>query len=205
MTKNDSYFLSSLCTVDWQVAHQSIGNSHSTLIGLLVSWWIQTCRLNRWAVEGAPSFGKKNSERTGKSDALFCDGQSIVGILEVEGSRYQYTISKIEKHFRSKAEDLKKLRFAVLLLYPESPKGKGANRTFPDLSSSTFVEQVKQLSQKYPTKTILLILLYKQFERVLTGIRSKNEYYSGSVSKVSAQLFRKGELIGSLTLFHSEN
>ena len=105
----------------WHVAARTIGNDHSTLIGLLIDWWTSMDPEHHWALEGGPGNGLPEGGGRGQRDALFCRGLAPIGVLEVEG--YRYAIEKIGSFFEAHYPELKPLEFGLLLLYNYEPKG----------------------------------------------------------------------------------
>src|SRR6266704_2860222 len=73
-------------SVRWHVAERTYGNDHSTLIGLLVDWWVSRDATNS-VLEGGPSCNPRRTGLMGRGhcDALFCRNAKPVGVLEVEG------------------------------------------------------------------------------------------------------------------------
>jgi hypothetical protein len=63
---------SQLDKVRWHIAEKTFGNDHSTLIGLLVDWWISMSPKTHFALEGGPAIGAGPQEHRGQCDALFC-------------------------------------------------------------------------------------------------------------------------------------
>jgi len=193
MTKRS--LISDLATVDWRVAVNTYGNDHSTLIGLLVKWWISGCNGCYWAVEGGPSFGrhKRGTPGGGQCDAVLCRDEAAVGIVEVEGTRPVYTIEKVGKFFGSDYEDLRSLEFAIILVYAYSPIGRGDNRGFVPCAKPCVLQAVRGVSAAYPTKSVVLITLDKTYARYRSGIRSRTEFYWGTPCSIRGFLFRSGK------------
>ena len=133
MSQSGEGLLNGLKNVRWNIAAKTFGNNHATLIGLLVQWWIDSCPEMPQVLEAGPSHGHfKNGVGGGMCDAVFCDNSNAVGILEVEGTRYPHTFEKIGKFFNNPSA-YPDLRFAVVVLYPTGPKGRGGERTMPKL------------------------------------------------------------------------
>ncbi|MBW1997559.1 MAG: hypothetical protein JRJ29_06285 [Deltaproteobacteria bacterium] len=77
--------LRSLRNVRWNVAGKTYGNNHSTLIGLLVDWWVSVSPDCHWALEGGPANGYKGKGVRGQCDGMLCANDEPVGVVEVEG------------------------------------------------------------------------------------------------------------------------
>jgi hypothetical protein len=187
--------ISDLATVDWGVAANTYGNDHSTLIGLLVKWWISGRTGYNWAVEGGPSFGRhrRGTSGGGQCDAVLCRDEAAVGIVEVEGTRPVYTIEKVGKFFGSDYEDLHSLEFAIILVYAYMPKGRGDKRCFLSCATPEVLEAIRIVSAKYPRKDVVLITLEKTYSRPTSGIRCRTEWYRGTPCTIRGFLFRGGQ------------
>ena len=194
--------LDGLAAVRWSVASRTYGSDHATLIGLLVDWWISAQPNERWALESGPSYGHvKGGKGRGQCDALLCDGSGAVGLVEIEAYRGAYTARKIGKFFASRDPDLAALRFAILLLYAGSPVGHGTGRIFRPASDPSTIEAVERVSESIAKKPIILITVDKLFERELTGIRARNDYYRGTPSAIKAVRYLDGKRDGERTYF----
>lgn len=191
------HLFADLARIPWVVASQTFGNDHATLIGLLVSWWVSGDPSSRWAVEGGPSYGYRKREQGGggQCDALFCQDQVAVGVLEVEGTRPDYTAAKLGKFFAAEYDDLRSLEFAVLLLYAYQPTGLRENRHLPPALDAKTTKQVQAVSTRYPAKAIILITLEKLYERQASGIRARSEYYWGRPTDIGASLWVAGQRV----------
>jgi len=133
MSKNTTYGKSLLDFLDIKKLNRIYGNSHSTLIGLCVDWWLKRGKDNL-VLEGVPQLkavsDKLNCENPPypdemrfrckakeliKSDAknpkcvcdaLFANNDGkIKGLLEVEGTKYAYILEKVAEYFRQANEN----------------------------------------------------------------------------------------------------
>jgi hypothetical protein len=195
-----------LSKVSWGVAARTFGNDHATLIGLLIAWWVSEDPSTRWAIEGGPNF-KHGQLDGGQCDALLCQGEHAVGVLEVEGSRLPYTIDKIGNFFTAEKDDLHSLEFAILLLYSCGAEGRGSMRRWqPVMDLKGEVENhIKNLSIKNPDKAIIVITLDKLYERQSVGIRALSEYYWGKPTELHAKLWKAGHQVQKSTLLTSKS
>ena len=194
--------LMSLKTVPWVVASRTFGNNHATLIGLLVNWWVLASPQTRWALESGPAFGYRgHGVGGGMCDALLCEGAEVCGVLEVEGTRSKYTAEKIGKFFTAEIEHYRSLSFGILVLYAYSPSGKGKERAYQAARDEETIQEVLRISKSFPEKGIIVITLDKLYKRQSTGIRSRNEYYWGELSKVKGFLYERGQETKSLLLY----
>jgi len=184
-------FLAGLKTARWDTIFHTFGNSHHTLIGLLVDWWIKGGPTDaRWALEAPPAFGEG-----GLCDAVLCEGETPRGVVEVEGTRHAYTIDKIERLFASDLEYLNSLEFGVFLAYAYEPKGWGERRAFPPPPFDDFVEHGKQITVKHPAKQLAILTLEKAFERRLVVPGAKSEYCKGRPVLIRGALLQNGQII----------
>ncbi len=178
----------------WHVAARTIGNDHSTLIGLLIDWWTSMDPEHHWALEGGPGNGLPEGGGRGQRDALFCRGLAPIGVLEVEG--YRYAIEKIGSFFEAHYPELKPLEFRLLLLYNYEPKGRGEQRHLPPAATKETLRKVSDVSAEHPAKSILVIALNKRYARQSEGIRARSEYYFAEPVKIDGRLYVSGECIG---------
>ena len=189
--------LDDLHRVDWETGIRIYGNHHSTLIGLLTQWWVQSSPDRHSAVEAGPTNGYRETGKRGQCDAMFCLDESPIGVLEVEGTRLIETARKIGYFFDARYPELSTLEFAILLVYAYEPTGIGTNRNFLPAVSVNLSEVVAEITRTHSTKSILLLGLNKQFERCHNGIRSKNEYYMGTPTEISGQCWQAGKIVAS--------
>lgn len=201
MTNEVDHIFSDLSKVRWHVAVRTFGNDHSTLIGLLVDWWISLSPDNHIALEGGPGNDVRGQGVRGQCDALFCTNGQPAGVLEVEGTRYDYTVRKLRTFLTSPRGDLQTIRFGILLLYAYEPVGRGTNRHFKEVATQELIQQVESVSRACADKSVILISLDKQYVRQNKGIRSRNEYYFGEPSRIEGVLFRGGQRIDSRVFF----
>ena len=192
MDLGGTQILDSLYAAKWDTAFRTYGNNHSTLIGLIVDWWVSGNPDRRWALEAGPTNGCKEKGERGQCDALLCLDENQVGVLEVEGSRHEFTVRKIGTFFDGKNSKITSLRFALLLFYTCTPRGRGIQRAFPSPFSSHFVEKLKIISGRHPDKPIILISLEKRYDRTTTGIRASNMYYMAEPYEISIRLYENG-------------
>jgi len=181
-----------LQNVRWHVAGKTFGNDHATLIGLLVDWWISLSPATHTALESGPSNGYSRKGMRGQCDALLCNNELPVGVLEVEGSRYLYTAKKIGSFFATRYPELKSLQFGILVLYTYESVGRGKDRYLPSSEDADTLQEVQSLTGKFPDKSVVVISIDKQYVRQCSGIRAQTEYYFGEPSKIQGRLFCNG-------------
>jgi len=76
---NAEELLSKIKEARWETVIRTFGNDHSTLIGVLVDWWISLDRSNHTALESGPTNGYAEKDKRGQramgkivsSDLLF--------------------------------------------------------------------------------------------------------------------------------------
>lgn len=183
-------------SINWKVAMRTFGNNHSTLVGLIVSWWIMKNPDNRTALDSGPAFGYRKREEGGggECDAVLMENGEAKGIVEVEGSRYNDTIEKIGKYFAAEYDDLNPLEFGIILAYPIGPEGRGSERRVTPPPRNDIINKAKEVTRGFPDKSIAIIILDKKFERIESGLRSKTEYYCCTPVKIDGYLVTGGEV-----------
>lgn len=203
MERSGESLLSSLKNTMWVVAANTYGNNHATLIGLLVEWWISSEPETHRAIESGPSYGQfAKGKGGGMCDALFCENSNAVGVLEVEGTRGELTIEKIGRFLASPRDDLETLRFAVAVLYPTGPRGRGFQRTMPSCWGAEIASKVAEVSHAHSGKPIIVVTLDKVYERQVEGIRRRTDYYKSKLRSVKGFAYEGGKEVASCTLWH---
>jgi hypothetical protein len=201
MELSSTNLLDSLKDTKWNIAANIYGNNHATLIGLLVNWWISLAPETHQAMESGPSYGHfKRGVGGGMCDAVFCENFNAIGILEVEGTRGAFTIKKIGEFLASPCEDLKTLMFAVAVLYPVTPKGRGPKRGMPSSLDAATLAAVTKVSRKHSDKPIIVVTLDKGYERQVEGIRNRNDYYKSKLRSVKGSVYEGGKEVIPSTL-----
>jgi hypothetical protein len=186
--------LNDLGTMLWGSAVRTYGNAHSSLIGLFVHWWISALPGRRWALESGPSSGYTNAEQkvAGRCDALFGEDQSAVGLLEVEGSRHEYTARKLGHFFEAAYAELRSLEFAIFVAY----RWPGSGRRYPPPLDEPTRRALRDVSTAYPKKQIVVITVDKRYERGGIPIRARRDYFCGTPHEIRGVLFQNGSRIG---------
>uniref|UniRef100_A0A7V3J9G2 Uncharacterized protein n=1 Tax=candidate division CPR3 bacterium TaxID=2268181 RepID=A0A7V3J9G2_UNCC3 len=197
---NGNKLMESLKNVRWDVADKTYGNNHSTLIGLLVEWWISLSPGTNRVLEGGPTNGYK---KRGHCDALLCEYDTPQGVLEVEGTYYKKTVQKIGTFFSAKREEFRSLSFGIVLFYSYSLEGRGDNKRF--IGPIVPKEEIKKITKKHPEKLIIAITISKKFNKQHSGVRSWNNYYQGELDKIESYLFSKGKEIKCTLLYQHKS
>lgn len=190
----------SLKQIQWDVVGRTYGNNHATLIGILVNWWISRNK-EHWALEGGPSNGYKNKGTRGQCDALLCSNNSPIGVLEVEGSRHSETVRKIGYFFRTKCEDIKGIRFGIIFLYTYECQGRGDQRSFLPAAVPKALSEVEKVTRENKGKPIIVITMDKKYNRNISGVRLRNEYYRGQPNLLEGRFYQDGVLLKHIILW----
>jgi hypothetical protein len=163
----------------------------------LIDWWISEAPpdSHHWALGSGPSFGyrKRGENGGGQCDAILVEGNVSKGVVEVEGSRLEYTLRKIGNYFKAEYSDLEGLEFGIFLAYAYGPVGKRKERTIPTLPLESLVECGKEITGEYPGKQLAILALDKVWEPQRSGPRARNEYYFGRPSQITGSLLKNGE------------
>jgi hypothetical protein len=204
MRQSGEGFLNSLKNVRWNVAANTYGNNHATLIGLLVEWWVSSEPETHRAVEAGPSHGRfAKGVGGGMCDALFCEKDDAIGVIEVEGTRHKETVKKIGKFLASSLDDMKTLRFAVAVLYPTGPRGRGAERAMPSCWNAKISSMGTKVSRDHPDKPIVVVAIdkVKVCEQDVKGIRRRNVVYQSKLTRVRGFVYEAGKQVVSNVLW----
>lgn len=197
VTMDSIDLLERLKAARWYVAARTIGNDHSTLVGLLVDWWITLGPGDHWVLEGGPGNGYTEAGARGQCDALFCRGSEAVGVLEVEGSRYVHTVRKLGSFFAARIPEYATLRFGVLVVYTYEPEGIGQDRRLPVAVTPETLREVEAVTRTYPDHAVAVVTVDKRYVRQKSGLRARNEYYFGEPNQIRGLLYRGGRQVGS--------
>jgi hypothetical protein len=193
--------MESLSQVPWSVVARTYGNTHATLTGLLVNWWVGLSPRSNWALEGgiSASRGSKiKGKRKGPACAALCDAvlclrSEPVGAVTVAGSKPLAAVEKLGGILATDREELRSLRFAILVLHTYEAAGRGEKRTLPPAASPEILTKVEELSGKFPDKRIIVIAVDRKYERRKQGVRSLNEHYWGTAESIQGILYEAGE------------
>jgi hypothetical protein len=196
--------------VRWRTFAQVYGNSHATLIGLIVDGWLSSQTepgdnpRARWALEGGHAYGPSPNpgKRGGMCDALLGEGASVRGIVEVEGSRFIETIEKIGKFFSSPLPHLQGLEFGVFLAYPTHAVGRIPNRTGAPLDLEEYLDHARTVTREAESAAsgnrrfaIAVLTLEKGWEKAPTPASRYSHYYGTRCTRLTAALVSGGEVL----------
>lgn len=194
MSLSGESILNDLRSLQWIVAARSYGNTHSSFIGLLTSWWVTLSPESHWFASSA-TFGRRpNNVGGGQCDALLGEGDDLVGIVEVEGTRGGSTVEKIGNYFAAELSHYKDLKFAILFIYAYEVKGRGDFKAIAKAYSPEIREGICKVSKAYPDKSLIVITLDKELEKSLKGFRTHNlKYFAGRTSLIKGYLYNGGQ------------
>lgn len=185
--------LDELAGIDWKAAVKIYGSSHATLIGLIVAWWNGRGQDHR-ALDEGPAFGyRPRGEGGGRCDALLLDSSGPAVVLEVEGYWYDHALRKVSAFFKGEYPELRTIRAGICLFYANTAQGTGPERRITPVPIQDMVSKGRKITLRYPDKLLLLVTVDKRYDRVTSGIRSRTEYYWGTVSAIGAVAMQNGE------------
>lgn len=184
---DSSALLASLARADWPVAARTFGSSHATLIGLIGRWWIALDPQNT-VFDGAPSYDKR-----GQCDLLLCSGGLPTGVVEVEGTKPLTKLATIQSYFTSGRQELRGLRFGMLICYSYFVKGRGVARQYEAAENDQVIETAVKASRE-TTADILLVFAQKTVQIGLPAVHRISDYYAGPITRVNGVLARNGGL-----------
>jgi hypothetical protein len=190
--------LTSLEHVKWNIVSQTYGSSHSTLIGLLVDWWItNSIGESHWALESGLPYRKREpgekGEKQERCDAIFVEQDMFKGIIEIEGSRYEHTIKKMTEYFKSDYLDYSNLQFGIFFAY-----GYGCQPQIWEKYMDKFIqwgkEHTEKLREEYPGGQLIILALDKSCEQKRLGSHALGEYCQ-TPSQVRGTIIQDGKAL----------
>lgn len=194
----DIELLTSLERVRWNVLSQTYGSSHSTLIGLLVDWWITNFMGEaHWVLESGLPYRKREpgekGEQQKRCDAILIEKDTFKGIVEVEGSRYEETIEKMMDYFLSDYLGCSNLQFGIFLAY-----GYGCQPQTWEEYMKKFIQwgekHTQKLQEKRPGKQLIILALEKSCKQKKLGSHALGEY-CWTPSQVRGTIIQDGKEI----------
>ncbi|MCC7362252.1 MAG: hypothetical protein IT317_22410 [Anaerolineales bacterium] len=169
---------------------------------MFTHWWVSGSPQTRWALDSGPSFGyRAKGVGGGACDALLCENEQVLGVLEVEGTRQEYTAEKLGNYFKAELDYYRSISFGILALYAYSPTGRGEERTYASVRQEGTVRAILQVAIAHPDKQIVFITVDKEYRHQRTGVRTKALYYAGEISRVTGCLFQNGQEVASALLY----
>jgi hypothetical protein len=181
--------LESLKTARWRTAFHTLGNSHNTLVGLVVDWWINAGPIGgRWVLEAPPRFVEGRA-----GDAILYEGTTPRGAVEVQADYNKgecvNKLDHLEALLGSVKEYLRSLNFGILLAY-------ATDWPFPP-PFDELVEHARAITLKQPTKQLAVLTLEKTYQDYIIIPDAKSSYYSGRPTRVRGALLMDGTVIES--------
>jgi hypothetical protein len=187
-------------SVRWDALSRVYGNFHSTLVGLITSWWVSLPGASRTAMESGPTFAPhakgKGSQRC---DALLLADGRAVGVLEVEYLHIKRAMTRLRRYLGvTKQSYWPRIEFGVFVAYAGRTVGRGRYRHMPPIDLTGLISEARE----HALANILFIAVNKRCpdEAKRNADRSdrfRNSYYWGEVSEVFAQVF-DGKNVGPL-------
>ena len=182
-----------LPSVPWDTLSRIHGNCHSSMIGLITSWWVGLCP-DHWALDGPPGY---RSRRV--ADALLCDASGPVGVLEVEGTAYPGKADTIGHYLTPEDHHvaLDGIRFGILVLYPVTVTRRDGET---DLLSGGVpgvqecLERAGEITGRLTDTEIIVVAVDKRYEADVHPVRRISDlgYHRCRVSRVRAVGFVGG-------------
>ncbi len=185
----------------WETAFYTFGSNHSSLIGLLVDWWIYNG--DQREVLEAPPWSASKKEKGQPCDAILIEKGICKGIVEVEGSNYINAIDRMVKYIVP-GNGFWQLEFGIFLAYPT----KRAHMEKP-LPIDHFVEKGRVVTKEHQIQLIILTLDKKWDPQTegprVRGPRGQNnyrhDYYNGKPCRLTGVLIEGGEEITKRRVF----
>ncbi len=196
--------LDDVARVNWAVATRTYGSDHATLIGLTVSWWNGEADSHCVLDEGPGIGWRPNGRASARCDALLCKDSCPVAVVEVEGTRYCYTLEKIKHLFDSNDPAFRSVKVAILVAYANKAVGRGHDRQILPVPSESLVKMSRDITGQRPGKSIVLVAVDKRYERITEGIRAKSEYYWGTVSRIEGCKIAGGQIVAERRFWPEE-
>ena len=185
-----------LPSVPWDTLSRIHGNCHSSMIGLITSWWVGLCP-DHWALDGPPGY---RSRRV--ADALLCDASGPVGVLEVEGTAYPGKADTIGHYLTPEDHHvaLDGIRFGILVLYPVTvSRTQGETDLLGGNAGGVgeCLEAAKEITRELPRTGIVVAAADKRYEAGVHAARKISDlgYHHCRVSRVRALLLAGGETV----------
>jgi hypothetical protein len=185
--------LNDLRRVNWPVLLRTYGSFHQTLIGLIASWWNTLGNTNS-VLDGPPACATAGGRK--HADLILCTRHGPVVVVEAEGTKYENKLHAIAGYLDSDDPCLQPLTHGFLLAYPTSACWRGPARHSQPVPTDDLIQGCKTITRKRRAKSIILVTIGKRYERVKEGIRSRSEYYYGTVSSVCGYEFSGGDVVG---------
>ncbi len=191
-------------TIEWSHIGRTIGNCHATFIGLIVHAWLAGGE-NRTVLESPPGVSRPGGRI--HPDIILVEGDSAMGVVEVEGTKCGRVIEKFTEY-----SVWKSLGFGLFLAYPTAPRGHGDSRTFclwndtARCDESELAEAARVASGSVPFP-LLLIFVQKAYKPGALPpdlyLTSEADYYRGRAAAVHAVVAERGQLGPSKMLWEA--
>lgn len=189
-----------LKSFDWNIIRKMYGNSHSSIIGFILSQWIMQSEENS-VLDGVPSpvVGKgRKGQRN--ADILLCKKDKPFAVVEVESqvSKYIEKINSIQEYLNN-AVDYEGLQFGMLIMLNYT-KGKRKYKHNWD--------KIRNNLQKIDHPIIFISVAkekVKLSDTILDNLKKRNDYYPWEISDIEYIIVENKEEISIGKLFSSES
>ena len=172
-------------TIPWKMAAGMRGNPHSSLIGLILTWWIANSERN-WVLDGPPSAGQRRV-----ADLVLGRNSAPNAVVEVEGTNYLDKIDTLGMYLRTDDSHFSGISMAILVCYAYPPER-------PRLPVEEICEALVTASTANREYWWTAIFLEKSAAAPLSPIMSRNGYYRFVFSKASVLVARGGSAMNEL-------
>lgn len=177
-------------SIPWGVLKGMRGNPHSSIIGLLSSWWI-TMEDPNWVLDGPPTAGNRRV-----ADILMGSTDAPRIVVEVEGTRHLDKLESLRLYLHSEYADLSSVSVGVLVSYAYPPE-------IPIIPRDEIVEAARSVSAQLGNKWLILVELQKAPATLSVDVMNRSDYYKYVFSQVDVGPIRGGALSGFSTVWQA--
>lgn len=173
--------------IDWETTRQMIGNSHSSLIGLVGASWLGASQDN-WLLDGPPTASKRRV-----ADLILGQRELPIAVVEVEGTAYSEKLDTIDLYLGSDRDDLADLKLGLLVCYAYPPER-------PAVPIDDLIDRARHMGTAHPKKWVAVVFLEKTAEAAVADVMERNSYYAYRFNRASCLISRNGSAAPSPTL-----
>ena len=205
--------------INWETAARTFGNSHNSLIGLVVDAWIGVAPKARYVLEAPPALkeNKKRKENARRhSDVILVHGVLPVGIVEVEGLNPCKACEKMAHYLKIRKH---RFSFGLCVFYACRPRGKGPKKELHWLKvkdagdKDAGLRKIKKKAEGISCKTdkpLMLIFVDKEYESdpldPKIHLRAEGAQYGrGKVNHVFGYMIVRGKSGPEINLWDGRN
>jgi hypothetical protein len=165
-------------TVPWQVISGLRGNAHSSLIGLISQWWINSGDSN-WVLDGPP----KCKDRY--ADLILGSDHTPNAVVEIEGTEYLRKLDSIARYLEPGAVELSTISTGILVAYAYPPDQH-------EVPFDRIIRRASEITLELNNKWIIIIELSKTKDHLDVPLMSRTEFYNYRFDKVRMLSVRGG-------------